>query len=174
VKVITYFFAAALVLFAFSCSQFKKGSSSAGTDARTNAFPFWNRVDESKNVSLRRLESVTWDSVKHQFSWEVSKGEKKGDTYEPQANDRYEINMDKATMTVNGESRRFSEEEAANVRTLMDFISKYALESTVWWEYGEGEPLDGKGLPTKPENRGPKENRAKTVHIVNLRVAAEQ
>lgn len=58
-------------------------------------------------------------------------------------------------MSVNGETRRFSEEEASNVRTLMDFISKYALESTVWWENGEGEPLNGKGNQNKPERTVP-------------------
>ena len=83
------------------------------------------------------------------------RGEKKGDAYQPNSKDRYEINMDNATMTVNGESRRFSEDEATNVRTLMDFISSIRLESTVWWEDGEGDPVDGSGTPTKPERQIP-------------------
>ena len=29
----------------------------------------------------------------------------------------------------------------------MDVISRYAIESTVWWEHGEGEKLDDDGNP---------------------------
>jgi hypothetical protein len=98
---------------------------------------------------VRRLESVTWNSVNHELTWNVSKGERKDNAYKAVGTDHYSINMDSATMTVNGETRRFSEDEASNVRNLMDLIARYAVESTVWWENGQGEPIDGS--PLKPK-----------------------
>jgi hypothetical protein len=110
--------------------------------------------DSSKSseddTSPRRLESVTWNSVKHQLAWDVSKGAEQGTAYHALGTDHYIIDMDRATMTYNGQTRRFSEDEASNVRKLMDVISKYAVESTVWWESGEGEPLDSNGSPVGP------------------------
>jgi len=168
-KVLKYVCAAVLSLLVLDCSQGLKHSSlrNASRDKNSSAAA-WNQIEDKGGndpTPLRRLESVTWDSVKHELKWEVSKGEKKGNGYEPRSSDRYEISMDTATMTVNGKSRRFSEDEAVNVRALMDFISKYALESTVWWENGEGEPLDGKGFPIMPEEPKPKD-RGKTSTIL--------
>ena len=151
-----------------------------GNSANTS----WEKTD-SKNQNrnpFRRLESVRWDSVKHELTWDVSRGEKKGEEYQPRSNDHYQINMDHATMTVNGQTRRFSEDEAENVRTLMDFISKYALESTVWWENGEGEPLGSKGNSTKheknvparpPDTRDKSDTKARPVRIADILSAAE-
>jgi hypothetical protein len=155
--------AAAVTLLMTGCSQgtYQGSSNRNETQKRigNSANTSWERADNKAHnrnpKSLRRLESIQWDSVKHELTWDVSRGEKKGDAYQPRYNDHYEINMDRATMTVNGETRRFSEDEAANVRTLMDFISKYALESTVWWENGEGEPVDGRRNPTRPERTVP-------------------
>jgi hypothetical protein len=164
VKVWFYTLAVTLALVGLSCSQgaMKSQAKASSSNPNSSTATSWDQDDEKRDDSaaLRRLESVTWDSVKHQLAWDVSKGDKKDDAYQPQSKDRYEINMDSATMTVNGESRRFSEDEAANVRVLMDFISRYALESTVWWENGEGDPVDGRGdvkpaKPTKPERRTP-------------------
>jgi hypothetical protein len=58
----------------------------------------------------------------------------------------YEIDMDAATMSTSGEDRRFSKSEAASVHALMDLVAKYAAESTVWWDAGEGQriPKDSK------------------------------
>jgi hypothetical protein len=160
VKISNYLFATFLSLLTLSCSQgFKQSGRDTGFKNGENCnAATWGWIEEDKNnsrISFRRLESFTWDSVQHQLKWDISKGEKRENGYQPRSRDRYEINMDKATMTVNGESRRFSEDEAANVRTLMDFISKYAVESTVWWESGEGEPVDGPYAPPRPEKRRP-------------------
>jgi hypothetical protein len=103
--------------------------------------------------SPRRLESLTWNSVNHTLLWDVSTGNTKTEdasAYRPVTTDHYKIDMDKATMTYNGESRRFSEDEAGNVRSLMDVISKYAVESTIWWEQGQGDPVDRTTTPAKP------------------------
>ena len=180
-KIANFMLAGALAALGLSCSS--QGYNHSGLAKvlsmdRGKTATSWDQVDNNKkedgSASLRRLESVTWDSVKHELTWDVSKGEKKGESYQPHSKERFEINMDNATMTVDGESRRFSEDEASNVRTLMDFISRYALESTVWWEDGEGDPVDGSGTPTKPEIQVPlipKEG-AKAIHILAMNTGA--
>jgi hypothetical protein len=107
------------------------------------AFAQQGGVQKAKS---RRLESLSWNSVKHELSWVVSGGE------EQKKEQIFRINMDAATMSFNGETRGFSKREAANVRVLMDILSRYAIESTVWWEDGQGDKLDDKGrpVPRKP------------------------
>ncbi|MGE5647043.1 MAG: hypothetical protein ACM336_14750 [Acidobacteriota bacterium] len=120
----------------------------------------------------RRLESVTWNSVKHELTWVISRGEKKeGASYKALASENYLINMDDATMSFSGEMRRFSKEEAANVHVLMDLIAKYAVDSTVWWDDGQGEPVNGDGKGNKqPEKHRPA--RPSDADVAILHVAA--
>jgi hypothetical protein len=103
----------------------------------------------------RRLESVTWNSVKHELTWVVSKGENNGAAYKPLSTESYLINMDDATMSFHSERRRFSSQEAVNVHTLMDLVAKYAVDSTVWWDEGQGERIDGNdsGKPKKDNDK---------------------
>jgi hypothetical protein len=118
----------------------------------------------------RRLESVTWNSVKHELTWVISKGVKNtGTNYKPQSTENYLINMDDATMSVNGEIRRFSKEEAANVHVLMDVIAKYAVDSTVWWDEGQGEPLNG---PPKKNQRHHNQDNDNDNNVAILHVSA--
>jgi hypothetical protein len=91
----------------------------------------------------RRLESLNWNPVTGKLTWTVSNGTKDSTggyvpNHEPLL---YEIDLSQATMSHNGSERRFSKEEAANVMTVMALISKYAQDSTVWWEAGKGEPV---------------------------------
>ncbi len=95
----------------------------------------------------RRLESVTWNSVDHKLTWTISSGEKSSGQYKATSSESYEIQMDQAIMSFKGENRRFSDEEAASVHALMDLIAKYAVESTVWWDNGQGIKLDKNGKP---------------------------
>jgi hypothetical protein len=99
--------------------------------------------------SPRRLESVTWNSVKHELTWVISKGERdrQSGAYKPLSTQTYLINMDKATMTFNGETRGFSKQEAVNVLALLDIVAKYAIESTLWWDQGHGRRMDEKDKP---------------------------
>jgi hypothetical protein len=104
----------------------------------------------------RRLESITWNPVEHKLTWTVSKGAVNGGKFEGTEKLSYEIDMDAATMSASGEGRRFSENEAASVHSLMDLVAKYAAESTLWWESGQGQPIDGKGeskIHRKPHHR---------------------
>jgi hypothetical protein len=96
----------------------------------------------------RRLESVTWHPSEHKLTWVISTGVRDSSgKYKPAKSQTYHIDMSAATMTLNGEGRRFSRDEAKNVQMLMDLVSKYAVESTIWWDQGQGTPLDkdGKG-----------------------------
>jgi len=56
-------------------------------------------------------------------------------------------------MSVEGEDRRFSKTEAVSVHRLMDLVAKYAAESTLWWEAGEGEPLNKGGDASKVDQK---------------------
>jgi hypothetical protein len=181
VKIAFYSFIAGLMLFILSGGAGVRSLLSAKADNAKTAS--WKRIEGKGTTKARRLESITWNSVDHHLIWEVSKGEKDGDNYKANGNDRYDINMDNATMTVNGESRRFNAKEAANVRILMDFISKYALESTLWWENGEGDPVDGKNAPKAPDRQAPDRQQdpkekegsigSKVLRVIKLQIPAE-
>jgi hypothetical protein len=98
---------------------------------------------------------VTWNPITHQLTWVVSSGVKEaGSDYNPVKSESYLIAVDDATMTFSGEVRRFSTEEASNVHVLMDLISKYAIDSTVWWDDGQGDPVDG-GHKAKDKSKEP-------------------
>jgi len=112
-------------------------------------------------AEVRRLESVTWNPVREELTWLVSVWNVASGVDQPPATERYVIHLDAAVMEVNGELRGFSPTEAKRVHTLMDMMSTYAVESTVWWNRGEGEPIDGQKVPppnhddeTKKKNKG--------------------
>lgn len=109
--------------------------------------------DQPSPEKRKRLESYTWDAVNHRLKWVVSSGEGNGKGYKPFFSENFEINMDAATMTVNTETRGFSDQEAQNVHTLMNLISKYCADSTGWWEDGKGIKLDENGQPINPEKK---------------------
>jgi ATP-dependent Clp protease ATP-binding subunit ClpA len=128
---------------------------------------------ESKEAETpRRLESVTWNSVDHELTWVISNRDKSdGKLVQPAQVEHYQISLDEATMSFDGETRRFSHEEASNVHVLMDLIAKYAVDSTVWWEDGQGEPVNGrekKEERTTPKSPEPSDDES----VATLRVAA--
>jgi hypothetical protein len=111
-------------------------------------------IAAGEETRARRLESVTWSPGNHKLTWTVSEGtaDTKG-SFKGTTKITYEIDMDAATMELNGEGRRFSKAEAVRVHALMDIVAKYAAESTVWWEAGEGEPLTDKDKSTIDGNQ---------------------
>lgn len=117
------------------------------------AFVAGAQQDETKTRQARRLESVTWSPADHKLTWTVVDGSLKNGKFEPGKKFSFEINMDAATMHASGEDRRFSKQEAASVHRLMDLVAKYAAESTLWWEAGEGERMDGSD-PSKIDRKG--------------------
>ena len=98
----------------------------------------------AQDKPVRRLEGVTWNPAEHKLTWTVASGKMAEGKFEARERFTYEIDMDAAVMTTNGQDRRFSKQEAVRVHALMDMVAKYAAESTIWWDAGEGEPVDGK------------------------------
>jgi len=109
------------------------------------------RKDEEKTPhrDKKRLESVTWDLTNHKLVWVVQKGSERDGKFVASSSDRYEISPDEAVMAVSDEKRGFTKEEAASLHKLLDTLSLYCAESVVWWDRGEGIPLDGKPIPKK-------------------------
>ena len=98
----------------------------------------------AQDKPVRRLEGVTWSPADHKLTWTVASGKMTDGKFEARERFTYEIDMDAAVMTNSGQDRRFSKQEAVRVHALMDMVAKYAAESTIWWDAGEGEPVDGK------------------------------
>ncbi len=143
------------------------GTNPKSTGARAARI---DTVQDSDNTP-RRLESFSWNPIKHRLTWDISRGEHKASEqeYRPVSTDHYEIYMDDATMTFNGETRRFSEGEAMKVRVLMDVLSRYAADSTVWWEEGQGEPVGGEGrAPVTPRTKQKPRTVASPDQVVSL------
>lgn len=149
-KIATVSLAAVLALPAIGCAEDRGNASPGAVTAgrRAVADGAGQQGQAQPETGTRRLESVVWNPVSHELTWVVSRGEERnGNGYAPSSQDKFQINLDNATMTFNSEVRRFSEEEAANVRMLMDLISKYAVDSTIWWQQGHGIKLDKDGKP---------------------------
>lgn len=103
-------------------------------------------------VVFRRLESVSWNPVRSELTWMLSIWDPTISTEQPAGHEQYVIHLDKAVMQFQEESRNFDSDEAKHVRSIMDLISRYALESTVWWGRGGGTPEDHNG-DASPQDR---------------------
>ena len=112
--------------------------------------------NQAPKVLVRRLESVSWNPVRAELSWLVSVWDVDVSIEQPQARERYVMHLDDAKMEFQGEARSIDDTEARHVRSLMDLISTYAVESTVWWDRGEGSPSDGQGTPSPKDGDGTK------------------
>ena len=110
--------------------------------AASVAFALSPVVYGQNEKQTRRLESVTWNPSAHKLSWTVAQGKVENGKFVEKEKFNYEIDMDAATMSAEGQDRRFSKQEAVSVHALMDLVAKYAAESTLWWDAGQGEPLD--------------------------------
>lgn len=88
---------------------------------------------------VRRLESVSWNPVNGELTWVVSRGPSAKDLSEKNT---YVIRIDEALMKFEGERRGFDPQEARSVHSLLNLLSRYAVESTIWWEEGKGVKLD--------------------------------
>lgn len=105
-------------------------------------------------VVFRRLESVSWNPVRAELTWLLSVWDPTVSTERPAGQERYVIHLDKAVMEFQEQARGFDTDEAKRVRSLMDVISRYALESTVWWGRGGGSTLEDHGTPSPKDGNG--------------------
>jgi hypothetical protein len=131
--------------------------------------PAAGQAPPAEKESARRLESVTWDPIRHELHWVVSKGKVEGEQFKAGAREKYEINIDQATMSFSDETRRFSQNEAESVRRLLDFLTRYTAESTIWWEKGFGEVVrKGLRVSTNPFDKPLAANRPFTYPTLRL------
>jgi hypothetical protein len=124
-----------------SCAQDKKADNNRPETKQSE------RAGDKK-----RLQSVTWDLNSHKLVWVIQHGVEENGQFVAKGSDRYEISPDEATMKFANEQRGFTREEATSLHKLLDTLSLYCAESVIWWDQGQGEPVDGAG-------RGGKGNR---------------
>jgi len=144
---------------------------SCAEERKDSAAPGQVKKPEAAKGDKKRLQSVTWDLNAHKLVWVVQSGEPgaNGD-FAVKSSERYEISPDDATMGVKAEKRGFTEEEAASLHRLLDTLSLYCVESVVWWDRGEGDPIDANGQrvrkkrePTPPPAGTPEPTKVRTV-----------
>jgi hypothetical protein len=125
-----------LSLAGLSCAQDKKPENN---NSRPDA-------KQSEGAGeMKRLQSVTWDLNSHKLVWVVQHGVEQNGQFVAKGSDRYEISPDEATMKFANEQRGFTREEATSLHKLLDTLSLYCAESVIWWDQGQGEPVDGSG-----------------------------
>jgi hypothetical protein len=101
---------------------------------------------------VKKLGSVTWDVEHHKLVWKVEKGSMVDGEFVASSEEQYEVSPDDAIMAKAEEQRGFSGDEAVALHRLLDTLSLYCAESVVWWDKGEGEPLQPRATPTaKPD-----------------------
>ncbi len=128
--------------------------------------------DDSATV-LCTLETVTWNPETAELSWVVSLRALAAGKDHPAVQEKYTIHVDDATMNSKGEARRFDPEEARQVAKIMDLISNYTIESTVWWSKGLGEKVDGTQAPQSEPKQPDKKKEDKGAPMpIGMRVAA--
>jgi hypothetical protein len=102
-------------------------------------------MPEKDSSEARRLGTVTWDLKNHKLVWTIEKGATVNGEFVAATSDRYEISPDDAVMAFSDQKRGFTEAEATSLHRLLDVLSLYCAESVVWWDQGQGTPVDGSG-----------------------------
>jgi hypothetical protein len=119
-------------------------------------------LPEKDSSEARRLGSVTWDLKNHKLAWTIEKGATVNGEFVPSTSERYEISPDDAVMAFSDQKRGFAEAEATSLQRLLDVLSLYCAESVVWWDQGQGVPVDApksRGKDAKPARPGDKPTR---------------
>jgi len=109
--------------------------------AADNAVAPGNKDNEA--VPAKRVKSVTWDLQNQKLVWIVEDGTAKNGNFTPSSEERYEITPKDHAMAFQGEHRAFTSDEGTWLQHLLDILTMYCAESTVWWLDGQGEPQQG-------------------------------
>jgi hypothetical protein len=114
-----------------------------------------NNTPSEKKVVLCRLESLTWNPQTEELTWVVSLRDADASDDQAAVQQKFSIHVDTAVMNFNGEERHFDPAEAKQVSALMDLISAYTVESTVWWSNGpDDKSKDEKSTPIDHSQKG--------------------
>ena len=97
---------------------------------------------DSEAIKAKRVASVTWDLQTHKLVWVVQNGVQHNGEFVPSSEERYEVSPQQGAMAFEGEQRGFAVQEAAWLQQLLNILTVYCAESVVWWNAGQGEPLD--------------------------------
>jgi hypothetical protein len=97
---------------------------------------------DSEAIKAKRVASVTWDLQTHKLVWVVQNGVQQNGEFVPSSEERYEVSPQEGAMAFEGEQRGFAIQEAAWLQQLLNILTVYCAESVVWWNAGQGEPLD--------------------------------
>lgn len=150
---------ALFLLFSFAAAGF-------AADTKTVKEP---DIKNAQPEEVKRLGSLTWDLESHKLVWVVQKGSMLNGKFVAQSEQRYEIAPDEAVMAVAEEARGFDGDEAVSLHHLLDVLSLYCAESVVWWEEGQGTPVDkrpGAAQPSsKPKQEAKPEGKEKPVKV---------
>ena len=113
-------------------------------------------AQDKKADDQKRLESVTWDLKSHKLIWVVQRATSATASSSPPLPTNTRSPPDDAVMAAANERRGFTKEEAASLHKLLDTLSMYCAESVVWWDQGQGVPVDGApGKSHKVEEKDP-------------------
>jgi hypothetical protein len=127
---------------------------------------------DDSTVVLCKLETLTWNPETAELTWVISVADLGAGQDHPPVQEQYTIHVDTATMNFKEEARRFNPEEAQQVAKLMDLISTYTVQSTVWWSKGLGDKTEGtKGTEPEPKQRDKNKDEKHAPLAPGLRVA---
>ncbi len=121
--------------------------------------------------TVKHLDSVTWDLNTHKLVWVVKTGTQVNGEFVPTSSARYEVSPDNASMQFADETRGFTEEEAASLHHLLDVLTLYCAESTVWWDQGQGAPLENQKTTSAPKSDESKSVEGKPVRVKEPKTA---
>lgn len=136
-----------LITFVLSLSLSYSNLGYAQEGDANRAAPGGKPGDKQTTTFLRRLDAVTWNPVRAELTWMVSVWDMRNGERTLVTKERYTMHPDVAVMESSGEYRRYDADEAKRLRTLMDMISTYVVNSTVWWDYGPDAKMDGQLIP---------------------------
>jgi hypothetical protein len=99
-------------------------------------------VAQQQAIHVKRVVSVTWDSQSGKLVWVVQDGQEQNSEFAGSSEERYEISPKEAVMAAEGQQRKFTDTDVTRLWSLLRLLTLYCVESTMWWETGQGVPLD--------------------------------
>jgi hypothetical protein len=114
--------------------------------------------EEDQQPKHRRLESVVIDAREWKVRVNVSEGhnDRSGNFVADKLLPEYTIDPDERLMILGDEKRSFNEdvhkaaEEGEALNAVLQKLTRYAIDSVVWWEAGEGVVLPKKEKASLP------------------------
>jgi len=115
-------------------------------------------------TAAKRIKSITWDLQNQQLSWVVEDGTSKDGKFTAASETRYEISPKDRAMSVQGQKRAFTQDEAEWLQHVLNVITMYCAESVVWWLDGD-KPDQGSPNKTSPQDKAPEQPASKPTRV---------